>query len=136
MITMIGIGIEKWFVRVDATTNAPFYSAFLSFTNIIFAYAGHVNFFSFISAMMQPEQYARSLYLLQAADITMCTVVAVVIYRYGGPDVSSPALGSTRATVRKVAYGIAIPTIVIAGVINGHVAGYGSFVMGRVLGPG
>ena len=72
--------------------------------------------------MQRPDQYVRSLYLLQAADVTMYTVVAVVIYRYGGPDVASPALGSTAKTVRKVAYGIAIATIVIAGVINGHVA--------------
>lgn len=52
----------------------------------------------------------------------MYLLVAIVIYRYAGTDVTSPALGSTSPLLRKVAYGIAIPTIVIAGVINGHVA--------------
>ena len=52
----------------------------------------------------------------------MYLVAAIVIYRYAGTDVASPALGSTSSTVEKVAYGIAIPTIVVAGVINGHVA--------------
>ena len=108
---MIGIGIEKPSLHVDATTTPKFYNAFLSVTNIIFAYAGHANFFSFISEMRVPEEYPKALYLLQFADITMYAVSAVVIYRYGGPDVSSPALGSTGPTVRKVAYGIAIPTV-------------------------
>lgn len=61
--------------------------------------------------MEVPTDYPKALYMLQFADITMYTVAAVVIYRYGGPDVASPALGSTSPTVRKVAYGIAIPTV-------------------------
>ena len=52
----------------------------------------------------------------------MYLIVAIVTYRYAGHDVASPALGSTSPVLRKIAYGIAIPTIVIAGVINGHVA--------------
>lgn len=52
----------------------------------------------------------------------MYLIVAIVTYRYASKDVASPALGSTNAVLAKVAYGIAIPTIVIAGVINGHVA--------------
>jgi hypothetical protein len=50
------------------------------------------------------------------------TVTAIVIYRFTGDGVTSPALGSTGPLLAKVAYGIALPTIVIAGVINGHVA--------------
>ena len=52
----------------------------------------------------------------------MYIIVATVIYRYAGQSVASPALGSTSPILRKIAYGVAIPTIVIAGVINGHVA--------------
>ncbi|KAI9831470.1 MAG: hypothetical protein M1819_005069 [Sarea resinae] len=122
MITMIGIGIEHPGKKVDATVHTSLAKGFLSVTNIIFAYAGHVAFFSFISELKVPEQYPKALYLLQGVDISMYIIVAIVVYRYGGPDVASPALGSTGHIVRKVAYGIAIPTIVIAGVINGHVA--------------
>ena len=52
----------------------------------------------------------------------MYLIVAVVTYCYAGTDVASPALGSTSPLLRKFAYGIAIPTIVVSGVINGHVA--------------
>ena len=72
--------------------------------------------------MKKPEDYTKALYLLQGADVGTYLLAAIVIYRYGGPEVSSPALGSTSGILPKLAYGIAIPTIVIAGVINGHVA--------------
>ena len=79
-------------------------------------------FFSFISELKHPNDYPKALFFLQGWDISMYVVASIVIYRYGGPDVSSPSLGSTSPTVAKVAYGIAIPTIIIAGIINAHVA--------------
>ena len=84
--------------------------------------SGHVAFFSFISELKHPEQYPKALFLLQGVDTSMYLIVAVVTYRYAGTSVASPALGSTSPLLQKIAYGIAIPTIVIAGVINGHVA--------------
>jgi hypothetical protein len=64
--------------------------------------------------------------VLQAFDITLYTITAGVIYRFAGDGVKSPALGSTSPLLAKIAYGIALPTIVVAGVINGHVAAVGS----------
>ena len=122
LTTMIGVGVSKPDAHVDATVKSSFAPAFLAVTNIIFAYAGHVAFFSFISELHTPQHYPRSLFLLQGCDTSMYIIAAIVIYRYAGADVASPALGSASTTVSKVAYGIAIPTIVIAGVINGHVA--------------
>lgn len=64
----------------------------------------------------------QALFTLQITDTILYTVTAVVIYRFTGENVMSPALGSTSRVLSKVAYGIALPTIVIAGVINGHIA--------------
>ncbi|KKA23780.1 hypothetical protein T310_2232 [Rasamsonia emersonii CBS 393.64] len=123
MITMIAIGVERpGDGHVDATLHTNLYHGFLAVTNIVFAYAGHVAFFGFISEMKKPTDYPKTLFMLQFTDTVMYLVAAVVIYRYGGKGVASPALGSTGPIMSKVAYGIAIPTIVIAGVINGHVA--------------
>ena len=121
-ITMIGVGIERPDPTVQPTVATPFASAFASITNIIFAYAGHVAFFSFISELKNPHDFPKALYLLQVSDTIMYLIVAIVTYRYAGPEVASPALGSTAPTVKKVAYGIALPTIIIAGVIYCHVA--------------
>jgi hypothetical protein len=54
--------------------------------------------------------------------VTFYTVISVVIYYYAGPLVASPALGSASPLVTKVAFGIALPTIIVAGVVNGSVA--------------
>jgi hypothetical protein len=122
MITMIGLGVSPKSLTVAATKTVPFADAFLSVTNIIFAYAGHVAFFSFISELKDPKDFPKALYLLQATDTSLYLVVAIVVYRYAGDDVTSPALGSAGTIVMKVSYGIALPTILIAGVIYGHVA--------------
>ncbi|KAG8527873.1 uncharacterized protein KY384_006789 [Bacidia gigantensis] len=122
IIAIVGVGIEKPDAHVQATVHKTFPKAFLAVTNISFAYAGHATFFSFISELKDPRTYPKALLLLQGIDTSMYITVAVVIYRYAGTNVTSPALGSTTPLLQKVAYGIAIPTIVISGVINGHVA--------------
>jgi hypothetical protein len=48
--------------------------------------------------------------------------ISVVIYYYAGPLVASPALGSASPLVTKIAFGTALPTIIVAGVVNGSVA--------------
>ncbi|KAF2200952.1 hypothetical protein GQ43DRAFT_337433, partial [Delitschia confertaspora ATCC 74209] len=122
-ITMIGVGVTPARdLHLDATVKTSLAKAFLSVSNIIFAYAGHVAFFSFISEFKDPSEFPKALYLLQVTDTTMYLVVAIVIYRYTGTQVASPALGSTGNVVMRVAYGIALPTILLAGVIYGHVA--------------
>jgi hypothetical protein len=123
IVTMAGVGArDPSQGHFRATQHATFATAFLSVTNIVFAYAGHVAFFSFISEMKNPADFPKALVLLQVTDTGMYFVVAMVIYAYGGDQVDSPALGTAGTIVGKVAWGLAIPTIIIAGVIYGHVA--------------
>jgi hypothetical protein len=60
--------------------------------------------------MENPRDFPKSLAFLQISDISMYCVTAIVVYRYAGTDVTSPAFGSAGTTIAKVAYGIAIPT--------------------------
>jgi len=78
--------------------------------------------------MKDPSQYPKTLYMLQIADTVLYLIVGIVVYRYVGDNAVSPALGNASKTLSKVAYGVAIPTIIIAGVINGHVAAKFIFV--------
>ena len=71
--------------------------------------------------MKKPEDFPKALYALQIADTTLYLIVGVVVYAFTGANAVSPALGNTGPTLRRIAYGIALPTIMIAGVINGHV---------------
>ncbi|KAF7865844.1 hypothetical protein EAF04_006009 [Stromatinia cepivora] len=125
LITMISVGIRS--LPSNPYTLWPrahlsLREAFLSITNIVFAYAGHVAFFTFMSELREPDDFPKSLATLQIVEISLYLVSAIVIYVYAGSTVTSPALGSAGPVVSKIAFGVAIPTIVIAGVIFGHVA--------------
>lgn len=43
--------------------------------------------------------------------MTLYIVAAVVIYRFAGADVTSPALGSAGPLISRIAYGVALPTV-------------------------
>ncbi|KAI9926225.1 hypothetical protein MW887_004688 [Aspergillus wentii] len=96
--------------------------AFNAVCNIVFAFAAHACFFGFASELKDVKEFPKSLFMLQGIEICLYIAATVVLYYYAGADVASPALGSASPIVRKVAYGIALPTILIAGVVNGHVA--------------
>lgn len=136
-IIMVSVGVSGRRVElvVAKSGGVTLAEGFGAVSNIVFAYAGHLAFFSFISEMRDPREYPKALCCLQVADTVLYLVVAVVVYRFAGEEVVSPALGSGGAVVEKVAYGVAVPTIVVAGVINGHVAAVGE-VSGCCVGGG
>lgn len=130
MICMIGIGISKPGAdNIVAVVDTDLYHGFTAVTNIVFAFCtfysisfellrprltltgGHAAFFGLAAELKDPRDFPKGLCLLQGIDICLYLVAAVVIYRFGGADVSSPALGSAGPIVGKVAYGIALPTV-------------------------
>ncbi|KAK4994714.1 hypothetical protein LTR66_005316 [Elasticomyces elasticus] len=132
VVAMVAMGISKPGVGdnfpVVPYNLTSFPKAVLAVSNITIAYAGHVAFFGFISELQQPRDFPKALAQLQITAITLYVVVAVVIYYFAGQKVASPALGSASPIVRKIAYGIATPTIVVAGVINASVAAKNIYV--------
>ncbi|KAJ5092448.1 hypothetical protein NUU61_007318 [Penicillium alfredii] len=121
IITMIGVGVQGKTSTIKATIDTDLFHAFTAVTNIVFAYCAHVAFFGLLAEMKEPRDFPKALLMLQSFEIVLYTVAAVVIYYYAGQSVESPALGSAGPVLKKVAYGIAIPTIIGAGVVNGHV---------------
>lgn len=119
---MVAVGVQDHgYTTLQATIDTDLYHAFTAVTNIVFAYCAHVAFFGLLAEMREPRDFPKALYMLQTFEIIFYTVAAVVIYYYAGQAVASPALGSAGPVMSKVAYGIAIPTIIGAGVVNGHV---------------
>lgn len=64
-----------------------------------------------MAELKDPKDFPKALALLQSIDMTLYIVAAVVIYRYTGVDVASPALGSAGPLISRIAYGIALPTV-------------------------
>ncbi|KAH8432399.1 uncharacterized protein LDX57_010038 [Aspergillus melleus] len=121
MITVIAIGIEAPDPTAFAINQPTLRSGFSATLNIIISFAGHLAFLSFQSELAEPKDFTKALITLQITDTSIYLVSAVVIYRYAGAGVKSPALLSASPIVAKIAFGIAVGTIVIAGVIFGHV---------------
>ncbi|GMF86269.1 unnamed protein product [Aspergillus oryzae] len=112
MITMISVGVQDHPNRViHATVETNLYTGFQAVSNIVFAYCAHVAFFGLIAEMENPKDFNKSLLMLQSFEICLYLTAAVVIYYYVGTDVASPALTSAGPVMKKVAYGIAIPTV-------------------------
>ena len=114
IITMITAGVEsKGYIPIQATTDVSFRDGFLAVTNIIFAYLAHVAYFGFMSETEDPRTFNKSLAMLQIIDTVLYLVSAMIIYRYVGPDVQSPAILSLSPLMSKIAWGLAIPTVSI-----------------------
>lgn len=139
-ITIIATGIEahhspgglsgvNWSAWPQPGTTL--YEAFLSTTNIIFAYSFAVCQFSFMSEMHTPTDYVKSIWSLGLIEIFIYTLTGAIVYAFVGNDVSSPALLSSSFTVSRIAFGIALPVIFISGSINGIVVG--RYILNRAL---
>ena len=111
LITMISVGVQFKGGDINITTETNLYHSFTAVTNIVFAYCAHVAFFGLIAEMEKPQDFPKALCMLQIFEICLYVVAAVVIYYFVGNDVASPALGSAGPIMKKVAYGIAIPTV-------------------------
>lgn len=135
IVTIVDVAIEKPIgnTSIDVFRALPFTSAFLAVTNIAIAFCAHSCFFTVMAELKNKEDWPKALAALQFLDTSLYLIAAIVIYVYVGPDVPSPALSAAGSVVvRKVIWGIALPTIVIAGVIYAHVAG--KFIFLRILG--
>lgn len=145
MASCISITVATLMTVGDVATNRPlgsvsiavsreigFTSAFLAVTNIAVSFSSHSCFFGVIGEFQKPQDWPKALALLQIVDTGLYLIAAIVIYYYIGPEVPSPALSAAGSdTMRRAIWGIAIPTIVIAGVIYGHVAG--KYIFGRIF---
>ncbi|KKK16563.1 hypothetical protein P175DRAFT_0501861 [Aspergillus ochraceoroseus IBT 24754] len=139
-ITIISTGIKS--------TNAPgglaavpwsawpkddisFKDAFISVTNIIFAYSFAMCQFSFMDEMHTPKDYVKSIWALGLTEILIYTLTGALVYAFVGQDVQSPALLSAGTLMSRIAFGVALPVIFISGSINTVVAA--RIVHGRIF---
>ncbi|KAG8423486.1 hypothetical protein J3458_000376 [Metarhizium acridum] len=120
-----------WRSNYELFKNPSFSGALGAITTLIFAYAGTPTFFSIASEMRDPKHYAKALMVCQSAITLAYIVVGVVVYYFCGSYVASPALGSAGPLIKKVAYGIALPGLLVTDLLLIHLAAKSIFV--RVL---
>ncbi|KAK5746844.1 hypothetical protein LTR17_000474 [Elasticomyces elasticus] len=129
LVGMIGAGLHPAPDReIQVVVSSTFFSAFISITNPVFAYAGHFMFFVMVSEMKRPQDAMKAAYTLQGFATSYYAVFAAVSYVYLGSMVKSPSFSSLDPAWQKAAYGIALPNFLIAGSLYAHTASKLMFV--------
>ncbi|KAJ5896233.1 Amino acid transporter transmembrane [Penicillium subrubescens] len=109
MIAMIALGIQNKGSILQPTVETNLVTEFTAATNIAFSQPQHI--FYLYGRAQRPKRLPKALALLQTIDKTLYIIAGVVIYRYAGADVTSPALGSAGPLISRIAYGVALPTV-------------------------
>ncbi|KAI0975085.1 putative amino acid transporter [Xylaria arbuscula] len=100
-------------------------------SSLIFAYTGTTAFFAVVSEMRDPRLYTRSLLVCQSGVTAVYLIIGIVIYYFCGSYVASPALGSAGVLVKKIAYGVALPGLIVTTTLVIHLPA--KFIFVRIL---
>ncbi|KHN99042.1 Amino acid transporter, transmembrane [Metarhizium album ARSEF 1941] len=117
-----------WKSNYELFKHPSFSDALGAITTLVFAYAGTPTFFSIASEMRDPKHYTKALVVCQTVITLAYIVVGVVVYYFCGSHVASPALGSAGPVIKKVAYGIALPGLLVTDLLLIHLAAKSIFV--------
>ncbi|KAF5709065.1 amino acid transporter [Fusarium mundagurra] len=103
----------------------------VSVTNIFISTCGSSNFLPVISEMKRPQDYRKACLVAGFIVGALYLSFSLVIYRYCGIWLSTPAFASAGPIIKKVAYGVSLPGLILGVGIYQHVAAKYAFV--RVL---
>lgn len=114
-----------------AIANPGFVAGITASANIFISGSGSQMYLPVISEMKKPRDYRKAAIVAGALVGAMYLTFSLVIYRYCGIWLATPAFGSAGTLFKKISYGIALPGLVIGIGIYQHVAAKLIFV--RIL---
>ena len=133
-IVTIGVGVQggpapeliqdtsSWASDYKLVGKPTFNEAMAALTTLIYTYAGTSAFFNIAAEMKDPKQYTKALALCQGFVTVVYIVIGITIYYFCGSHVAAPALGSAGALIKKVAYGFALPGLLVSAILPIHVS--------------
>ncbi|KAK3114757.1 hypothetical protein LTR53_006600 [Teratosphaeriaceae sp. CCFEE 6253] len=99
--------------------------------NLFIFSSGSSMYLPVISEMRRPGDYRKAAIVTGVLVLAMYLSFSLVIYRYCGIWIATPAFGSAGTLFKKISYGVALPGLVIGVGIYSHVAAKLLFV--RIL---
>lgn len=99
--------------------------------NIFICESGSSMYLPVIAEMRRPREYRKAILTAGLIVTALYLTFSLVIYRYCGQYLSTPAFGSAGELFKKISFGVALPGLVIGVGIYQHVAAKYLFV--RVL---
>lgn len=107
----------------------PTFAAGITAANAIFvASTGAPGTIAVISEFRRPQDFTKVTIIAGCIVTTIYLTLSMTMYSYTGQWVATPSLGSAGPLVKKIAYGIALPSLVVSGGIFNHVAAKYVFV--------
>ncbi|SCZ96026.1 BZ3500_MvSof-1268-A1-R1_Chr8-1g09954 [Microbotryum saponariae] len=102
-----------WSKNLRLFGNPSFADASSSIGTLVFAFSGAPAYFTVFSEMREPKDFPKTIALCQSVITTVFILLGVIVWFFCGQYVASPALGSAGAVMKKVCYGLALPSLII-----------------------
>ncbi|KAL2829361.1 putative amino acid transporter [Aspergillus pseudoustus] len=141
LIVAISVGLQDrpaaapqdgpWLSDYKLIGDPTFAQGVSAVSSLIFACSATPIYFSIAAEMREPRHFTRSLVIAQIVSTLIYATIGIVVYYYCGSYVASPALGSAGPLIKKVAYGIALPGLMVTSTLFIHLSSKSIFV--RVL---
>ncbi|CCU99975.1 unnamed protein product [Malassezia sympodialis ATCC 42132] len=100
-----------------------FLDGVLGTTNVFVSFGAIPAYLPVVAEMKRPQDFHYSLIMLVAVSFVMYVIVGCIMNYNLGQFTTSPSLGSLTTVMIKVSYGLALPTILVAGCASGQVTG-------------
>lgn len=113
---------------VQAVAVPSFVVGMLMSLNIFISTSGSSMYLPILAEMKKPQEFKKATIVAGIIVGIIYFVFSIVIYRYCGVWLASPAFGSAGTLWKKVSYGIALPGLIIGVGIYQHVAAKYLFV--------
>ncbi|TXT12573.1 uncharacterized protein COLE_02983 [Cutaneotrichosporon oleaginosum] len=130
MIVTVAVGIQDrpaeapqvgpWDKDLKLFASPTFAQAMSTVAGFVYATCNPPTFIGFVSEMRDFRQYKKSMYCCQIFVWAFYITIGTVMYFYCGQYVAFPALGSAGVVVKRVAYGIALPGLLVTLIIYTH----------------
>ncbi|EXJ80688.1 hypothetical protein A1O3_06972 [Capronia epimyces CBS 606.96] len=107
----------------------PEFAAGITATATIFvSSAGGPGYIPIVAEMRRPQDYRKAVIPVGFIVAAVYLSMSMVVYYYCGVWIATPSLGSAGPHVKKIAYGIALPSLVVSAGIFNHTAAKYAFV--------
>lgn len=114
-----------------AIAHPTFVAGITASANIFISNSGSSMYLPVLSEMKRPEHFRKAVLVTGVLVTAMYLSFSLVIYRWCGVWLATPAFGSAGPLFKKISYGIALPGLIIGVGIYQHVAAKYIFV--RIL---
>ncbi|KAJ9416101.1 hypothetical protein FOXG_09582 [Fusarium oxysporum f. sp. lycopersici 4287] len=114
-----------------AIAHPTFVAGITASANIFISNSGSSMYLPVLSEMKRPEHFRKAVLVTGVLVLAMYLSFSLVIYRWCGVWLATPAFGSAGPLFKKISYGIALPGLIIGVGIYQHVAAKYIFV--RIL---